>query len=178
MSTLNFNRAGVTRADEATRSVWILIAFVAVSATVVGAVSSAFGQGFMDSYDTVQGPWWELPLAVRSTVWYVEGLLVSTAAWLLWTYPQPGIRRNTLALFAANLVLGAIARPSLLALFPAIGSAALWLSVIAVWVLFALLTIAAVRLRRSHRVSALLLVPCIVWVGYVGAVNASLALLN
>jgi translocator protein len=170
--------ADVARHDEAARTVWVLIAFLALSAAVLAATSAAFGAAFTTWYENAPKPAWELPLAVRTTVWYLESVAIATAAWLIWTYPQPGHRTHAVALFAGNLALTAVARPVLLASFPAIGTAALWLSVVATGVLVAILGTAAVKLRSTHRVARLLLLPCIVWAAYVCTVNLARAFLN
>ncbi len=170
--------AGAVHHDEAARTVWVLIALIALSTAVLAATSAVFGPAFSMWYESAPKPAWELPLAVRSTVWYLENVVIAAAVWLIWTYPQPGLRSRALALFAGNLALTAVARPTLLALFPAIGTSALWLSVVATGVLITILATAAVKLRSTHRVAAMLLVPCIVWTGYVCTVNLARAFLN
>jgi benzodiazapine receptor len=82
------------------------------------------------------------------------------------------------ALFVSNLAITSVIRPLLLALYPSIGTAALWLSVITVGVLLGILIGSAVRLRGTHPLSALLLVPCVGWQLYVAALNAALAVAN
>ncbi|MDQ4138513.1 MAG: tryptophan-rich sensory protein [Actinomycetota bacterium] len=157
---------------------WVLIAFLGTSAFVLAVGAAALGPFFIGWYGEADRPAWELPLTVRGGVWYVQNALVATSAWLVWTYPRRGVRGRALALFAGNLVLTSIVRPLLLALYPVLGTPALWLSVVAVGVLLVLLTVVAVRLRGTHPLAAGLLVPCILWQLYLAALNVALASAN
>ncbi|MFC0680799.1 TspO/MBR family protein [Lysobacter korlensis] len=153
-------------------SMWVLILLVGISVVVLSVFSRALGPVSIDGwYADGNRLWWELPMPVRSTVWYAEVLLVSVAAWLLWMYPQPGLRARAIALLSGNLLLAAIVRPVLLGLVAGQGTQALWLVVVTVTVLAGVLTVAAVLLSRTHRVSSLLMIPCVLWALYVAAVN-------
>ena len=116
-------------------------------------------------------------MSVRSTIWYLEVLLVAAAGWLLWSYPQPGLRRRATALVLGNLLLAGVARPLLLSLVRDQGALALWLLAGVMTLLCGILAFAAVALRRTHRISAMLIVPCIVWTLYVAAVYLARILL-
>jgi tryptophan-rich sensory protein len=133
---------------------------------------------FVGWYSGAARPSCEVPLAVRGTIWYGQNALVATSAWLAWTYPQRRTRGRMLALFVSNLAITSVVRPLLLAPYPGIGTAALWLSVLTVGILLAILTVAALRLRPTHPIAALLLLPCIAWQLYVAALNVALAVAN
>jgi tryptophan-rich sensory protein len=156
--------------DRAARSVWVLLAFLVVSVIVLDVSSRALGPLSLDIRYAGDAPLWELPLSVRTTIWYVEVLLISAAGWLLWAYPRPGLRTRAVALVLVNLLLVGVVRPVLLSAVPGQGEVALWLIVAAIALLTAILTIAAVGLVKTHRISALLIVPCILWTLYVIAV--------
>jgi tryptophan-rich sensory protein len=80
------------RSDEPGRSVWLLFVFIAVSAATLALGAAVLGPLFIGWYSEADRPSWEVPLTVRGAVWYAQNALVATSAWLVWTYPQRGIR--------------------------------------------------------------------------------------
>lgn len=173
MGSVDFGHSGTpVGTDRAARSLRTLIVMVGGSVLVLSVFSRLMGPVSIDGWhaDAVPLPW-ELHMSVRSTIWYAEVLLVSVAAWMLWVYPQPGLRKRGIALAAGNLVLAAIVRPILLALVPELGDTVLWLLVVTMSVLAGILGVAAAALARTHRVSSLLMIPCLLWALYIAALN-------
>ncbi|MGW1771292.1 TspO/MBR family protein [Streptomyces sp. NPDC002104] len=148
-----------------------LAGFLAVSYGVaaLGALASADAG---EVYGALQRPGWAPPAWLFAPVWTVLYGMTAVAAWLVWRHPdRPRVRRS-LAWWSVQLVLN-------LAWTPVFFVARQYgLALLNILLLLAALAITVVLFRRLSRVSALLLVPYLVWVAFATALNASIWQLN
>jgi len=143
---------------------------VFVAAVVVTAVvGSLFSVSAGDEYLGLQRPSWAPPAWLFGPVWTVLYALIALSGWLAW---RGGAGRTELTLFGVQLVLNALWTPLFFGLgWYAVAVAEivlLWLSIVAVAVVFWQRTTAA----------ALLLLPYLGWVSFAAALNVSIAVLN
>jgi translocator protein len=141
---------------------WIALS---LGAGAVGAVASVSARDFFQ--DLVR-PGWAPPASLFGPVWTVLYVLMGTAAWLVW---REGPRRDVsraLVLFIVQLVFNALWTWLFFA----------WrqggLALLEILVLWALILGTIALFWRIHRISAVLLVPYLVWVTYAAALTAAL----
>lgn len=159
------------------------------SALVLGGLLAvSFGVvlfGTVVTQDAVQGWYAEakkspivLPFWAASSFWTIVHILTSVAAWLIWRERHRRRVSGALSLYVTQLVLNALWRPVLLALYTRLGETAIWLAA----VIMSLLIITVVTMIREfwhiHRAAALMLIPYLVWALYALSHNIFLGVLN
>jgi tryptophan-rich sensory protein len=174
--------AAGNRADDGAqarlKSAGVLATFLVATAAVIAFGSSVSSAHLTGWYAQSIRPEWDLPLWVRATVWELVGVLSALAAWLVWRERHTRVVTSALTLFVAQMVLHALWRPTFFALYPALGTTALWLAlVVAVLLLLTVLT-AVLEFRHVHRAASLLMLPCLVWVMYIITLNLASAMRN
>ena len=132
--------------------VWLLVAFAAAA---VGAVASVDAASF---YAQLVKPSWAPPAWLFGPVWSALYALMGVAAWLVWR--SPGSKRVALGVFGVQLAANALWSW----LFFAWHRGAL--AAVEVLVLLALIVATIKAFSRISRVSALLLVPYLLWVSF------------
>jgi tryptophan-rich sensory protein len=146
----------------------VLLVFVA-AVVVTAVVGSLFSVSAGDEYLGLQRPSWAPPAWLFGPVWTVLYASIALSGWLAW---RNGAGRDELTLFGVQLVLNALWTPLFFGLgWYAVAVAEivlLWLSIVAVAVVFWQRTTAA----------ALLLLPYLGWVSFAAALNVSIAVLN
>ncbi len=149
-----------------------LAAFV-VSLLLVAAVAG-FGSRFTPGpwYREIAKPSWTPPGWLFGPVWTLLYLLMAAAAWQVWRRRGIGGARAALAVYLVQLVLNALWSWIFFGLHligPAlVDLAVLWVLIVATCVLF----------FRASRIAGVLLLPYIAWVGFAGALNLALWILN
>jgi tryptophan-rich sensory protein len=128
---------------------------VAFAAAAVGAVASVDAASF---YAQLVKPSWAPPAWLFGPVWSALYALMGVAAWLVWR--SPGSRRVALGVFGVQLAANALWSW----LFFAWHRGAL--AAVEVLVLLALIVATIKAFSRISRVSALLLVPYLLWVSF------------
>jgi tryptophan-rich sensory protein len=139
----------------------------------IGFAGSFFTANSMDWYQTLAKPAFNPPSWVFAPVWTVLYLLMGISAFLVWRKGLADIAaRVALACFILQLVFNALwtliffgAKQSLIAFGDII---LLWLAIAATIICF----------YRVSKLSAILLVPYIVWVSFAAVLNAAICMLN
>jgi benzodiazapine receptor len=103
-------------------------------------------------------------------VWTALYTAMAVAAWLVWRSDDPG-RRTALTVYCLQLALNLAWTPVFFGLYPALGSAALWLG-LAIIVALALAVAAAVLcFGPISRTAGLLMLPYLSWVVFAVSLN-------
>ncbi|MCG6873607.1 MAG: tryptophan-rich sensory protein [Betaproteobacteria bacterium] len=131
---------------------WLLAAF---AAGAVGAVASVDAASF---YAQLSKPSWAPPAWVFGPVWSALYALMGVAAWLVWR--SPGAKGVALGLFGVQLAANALWSW----LFFAWHRGAM--AAVEVLVLLALIVTTVAAFSRISHLSALLLVPYLLWVSF------------
>jgi len=141
----------------------------AFAAAAVGGLAGLDAGAY---YAGLDRPAWAPPSGLFGPVWTVLYTLIALAGWLVWR--RAGLRGAPVAfgLYAAQLVLNA----AWTWLFFAGEQAGAAFAEIVVLELVILGN--AVVFARVRRAAGLLLVPYLLWVGYAGALNGTLWLMN
>lgn len=147
-----------------------LIVFATATAAAA-AIGSMFPPG--EWYASLEKPAWNPPDWIFGPVWTVLYVAMAIAGWLSWRHaPTRRMAHLATVAWAVQLLLNALWSP----LFFGLHRPLLALADIAAQ-LFALV-VAIMLAWRCHRVAALLLVPCAIWVSFAGLLNAALWILN
>lgn len=131
---------------------WLLAAFAAAA---VGAVASVDAASF---YAQLSKPSWAPPGWVFGPVWSALYALMGVAAWLVWRSRGP--KRTALVLFGVQLAANALWSWLFFAWHRGAPAA------VEVLILLALILATVAAFWRISRLSALLLVPYLLWVGF------------
>lgn len=152
---------------------WTLVLFV-LGTLAVGYAGSLATRGALESwYPALDKPSWTPPDGVFGPVWLALYVLMAFAGWRVWTVRRgvPGVEldmRLYLVQLAAN-----IAWP---VLFFGLESPALaLLDIVLLWALVVWMT---VRFLAADRVAGMLLVPYLLWVMFVVALNLAIVVMN
>jgi translocator protein len=147
-----------------------LLGLLAASA-VVAYLGSQVTVGNVEGwYATADKAPWSPPNWVFGAVWTVLYTAMAVAAWLVWRSNTPG-RRPALAVYFLQLALNLAWTPVFFGLYPALGSAALWLA-LAIIVALALAVAAAVLcFGPISRTAGLLMLPYLSWVVFAVSLN-------
>jgi tryptophan-rich sensory protein len=147
----------------------------------IGFAGSFWTANSMDWYQTLAKPAFNPPNWVFAPVWTVLYLLMGISAFLVWTStssvesrkePANAAVKVALACFILQLVFNAIWTPIFFGakqLLVAFGDIVLlWLAIAATIICF----------HRINKLSAILLVPYIIWVSFAAVLNAFVCVLN
>lgn len=147
-----------------------LLGFLTASA-VVAYLGSQVTVGNVEGwYATADKAPWSPPNWVFGAVWTVLYTAMAVAAWFVWRSDTPG-RRPALAVYFLQLALNLAWTPVFFGLYPALGSAALWLA-LAIIVALALAVAAAVLcFGPISRTAGLLMLPYLSWVVFAVSLN-------
>lgn len=150
------------------RSIWTLAAFLAAATltAIIGGLASSDAEGV---YTSLQLPAFAPPPWLFGPAWAVLYVLIAVSGWLV--YRRRGWDRS-LTLWAAQLVLNAAWTP----LF--FGASMYTAALVDITVLAGVVAATTILFARRHRLAAALMIPYLVWLGYAGALNAGIVLLN
>jgi translocator protein len=175
--------AGIEPADadepgERLRSALVLAGFLVLSFAVVLAgniITQPFVVGWYAG--AAKSPL-VLPFWAASSFWTIVHILTSVSAWLVWRERHRRRVTGALSLYATQLILNALWRPTLLGLYPRLGETAIWLAA----VIMSLLIITIITMIREfwhiNRGAALMLFPYLAWCLYALSNNIFLGVLN
>ena len=160
------------------KSALVLVTFIAIS-FAVAAFGSVATAGNVDGWyaDAEKAPW-NPPNFLFGPVWTLLYLLMSIAAWLVWRERERADVRPALRLYVIQLVLNSVWTPVFFALYPVIGSTALWIALAIIVALDVAVLLTMIRFWRVRRAAAWMLVPYWAWVLFATTLNAALAILN
>jgi tryptophan-rich sensory protein len=139
----------------------------------IGFAGSFFTANSMDWYQTLAKPAFNPPSWVFAPVWTVLYLLMGISAFLVWRKePANAAVKVALSCFILQLVFNALWTPIFFgAKQPLIAFGdivLLWLAIAATIICF----------HRINKLSAILLVPYIVWVSFAAVLNAAICMFN
>ena len=154
-----------------------LLVLLAASALVAGLGGLASASNVDGWYAGADKAPWSPPNWVFGPVWTLLYTAMAVAAWLVWRARAEGTGR-ALTLYAVQLVLNLLWTPAFFALYPALGTPALWIALAIIVALAVVLAATLVRFRRISRPAGLLLVPYLAWVVFASTLNLWAAVTN
>jgi benzodiazapine receptor len=147
-----------------------LLGFLAASALVAWLGAFATISNVDGWYAAADKAPWSPPNWVFGPVWTLLYTAMAVAAWLVW-------RRHTersgpaLAAYGIQLALNLAWTPVFFGLYPAIGSAALWLALGIILAMIAAVTVTVLHFGPISRTAGLLLLPYISWLVFAASLN-------
>lgn len=122
---------------------------------------------------------WNPPSWVFGPVWTLLYILMGIAAWLVWRrrYKEASVWQ-ALSLYVGQLFLNSIWSPLFFAGYPSWGTPALWAAMVVVLALIVALALTLRAFWPISRLSAILLLPYLMWVVYASSLNLYIALAN
>jgi benzodiazapine receptor len=147
-----------------------LLAFLAVSALVAWLGSQATVSNVTGWYAAADKAPWSPPNWLFGPVWTVLYTAMAVAAWLVWRSDSPN-RGPSLAVYGVQLALNLAWTPVFFGLYPAWGSAALWLA-LGIIIALALAVAGTVLLFGPiRRTAGLLMLPYLSWIIFAASLN-------
>ena len=147
-----------------------LLAFLAASALVAWLGSQATIGNVTGWYASADKAPWSPPNWLFGPVWTVLYAAMAVAAWLVWRSHSPN-RRPALVVYGIQLALNLAWTPVFFGLYPAWGSAALWLA-LGIIIALALAVAATVLLFGPlRRTAGVLMLPYLSWVIFAASLN-------
>jgi translocator protein len=169
-------RAGPQRAGNGKQAL-ALAAFLAASFLVAWLGSAATVNNVSGWYATADKAPWSPPNAVFGPVWTFLYTAMAVAAWLVWRKQAPGTRA-ALRAYAMQLALNLAWTPVFFGLYPAVGTAALWLALAIILALIAAVAVTVLYFGPISRTAGLLLLPYVSWLVFAATLNGWAALHN
>ncbi|WP_163165700.1 TspO/MBR family protein [Arthrobacter sp. Alg241-R88] len=159
------------------RQVVALAVFLAASFLVAGLGALATAGNVDGWYTTADKAPWSPPNIVFGPVWTILYTAMAVAAWLVWRKQAPGTRR-AMTTYAVQLALNLAWTPVFFGLYPAIGTAALWLALVIILALIAAVSVTVLSFGPISRAAGLLLLPYITWLVFAATLNVWAAIHN
>lgn len=157
--------------------VLVLLALLGASALVAalgGMASAANVDGWYAAADKAP---WSPPNWLFGPVWTLLYIAMAVAAWLVWRSRSPG-KRAALTVYGAQLVLNLLWTPAFFALYPSLGTPALWIGLVIIVGLAVAVAITVVRFGPISRAAGLLMLPYLSWIVFASSLNLWAALNN
>ena len=154
-----------------------LVLFLAASALVAWLGAFATVANVNGWYVGADKAPWSPPNWLFGPVWTALYTAMAVAAWLVWRRGSPE-SRPALVTYGIQLFLNLLWTPIFFALYPLIGTAALWLAFAVILALVAAVTVTVVRFGPISRWAGLLLLPYITWIVFASSLNLWAALNN
>jgi tryptophan-rich sensory protein len=165
-------------------SLVVLIGFLALAFAVAAGGSLATIANVEGWYAEAEKAPWSPPNWLFAPVWTLLYTMMSVAAWLVWRARDDAREtvaravRPALAIYFGQLALNAVWTPIFFGLYPAIGTAALWIALAVIVALAAAVPLTMVAFWKVSRTAALLLLPYWLWVLFATTLNWAVAALN
>jgi len=171
-------RAHARRTAHPVLSILALLGSI-VLANAVGLLGSLATMPNVDGWyaDADKAPW-SPPNVVFGPVWTALYLAMAVAAWLVWMRRHEGAVRPALIAYLVQLVLNGAWTPVFFALYPAIGTTALWLAFGIIVALIAAVIFTILRFWPISRLAAVLLMPYLGWIIFAASLNVWVAAAN
>ncbi|MDP9987706.1 tryptophan-rich sensory protein [Arthrobacter oryzae] len=138
-----------------------------VVAALGGLASAANVTGW---YATADKAPWSPPNGVFGPVWTFLYTAMAVAAWLVWR-KRTNRTRPAMFVYALQLVLNLAWTPAFFALYPTLGTAALWLGLVVILALIAAVAVTVLYFGPISRTAGLLLLPYISWLVFAASLN-------
>ena len=136
-------------------------------AALGGLASAANVTGW---YATADKAPWSPPNSVFGPVWTVLYAAMALAAWLVWR-KRTNRTRPAMTAYAVQLLLNLAWTPAFFALYPALGTPALWLGLAIILALIAAVAVTVVYFGPISRTAGLLLLPYVSWLVFAASLN-------
>lgn len=148
--------------------------YSALATLAVGGLSALLTFGNMDIYDTVKTPPLSPPSLLFPIAWTVLYLLMSVSFTrvLLRQRHSPRLCRNTVSLYALNLVFNLLWSPIFF------NCRAFLFSFVWLVLLWFIIFVMTVNFYRTDKIAGLLLIPYLLWVTFAGYLNLGIYILN
>jgi translocator protein len=159
------------------RQIVALVVFLAASFLVAGLGALATAGSVDGWYTTADKAPWSPPNSVFGPVWTILYTAMAVAAWLVWR-KQAQDSRRALTAYAIQLALNLAWTPVFFGLYPAIGTAALWLALVIILALIAAVSVTVLYFGPMSRTAGLLLLPYITWLVFAATLNGWAAIYN
>jgi translocator protein len=147
-----------------------LIGFLVASLLVAALGGLASAANVSGWYATADKAPWSPPNGVFGPVWTVLYTAMAVAAWLVWRKRTTGTQR-AMAAYGIQLVLNLAWTPTFFALYPALGTPALWLGLVFILALIAAVAVAVLYFGPVSRTAGLLLLPYVSWLVFAASLN-------
>jgi tryptophan-rich sensory protein len=147
-----------------------LLGFLAASALVAWLGSQATISNVTGWYATADKAPWSPPNWVFGPVWTALYTAMAVAAWLVWRSRSPD-RRAALTAYVVQLALNLAWTPVFFGLYPAWGSAALWLALGIIVALALAVAVTVLLFGPIRRAAGLLMLPYLSWVVFASSLN-------
>jgi tryptophan-rich sensory protein len=147
-----------------------LIGFLVASLLVAALGGLASAANVSGWYATADKAPWSPPNGVFGPVWTVLYAAMAVAAWLVWRR-RTSRTRPAMAAYAVQLVLNLAWTPAFFALYPALGTPALWLGLAIILALIAAVAVTVAYFGPISRTAGLLLLPYVSWLVFAASLN-------
>jgi tryptophan-rich sensory protein len=154
-----------------------LLLFLGASALVAGLGGLATAKHVNGWYATADTAPWSPPNWVFGPVWTFLYAAMAVAAWLVWRSHAEG-SRAALTAYGVQLVLNLLWTPVFFALYPVLGTAALWIAFGIIVALAVAVAVTVVLFGPISRTAGLLMLPYLSWVVFASSLNLWAALHN
>ncbi len=139
----------------------------------LGSVSGILsGSGMTDWYQNLNKPFFQPPSWVFGPAWTILYTLMGIAIARIWHQPDSSLKSRAIRIFISQFVLNLIWTPIFFALKQPLIALII---IIMLWILI-LLTIRS--FKKVNPLSAILLIPYILWVSFATILNGSIVYLN
>lgn len=163
-------------APKAGTSIAVLIGYLALSAVAAGLGVLANFANIDGWYASADKAPWSPPNSLFGPVWTFLYTAMAVAAWLVWRKLRGW--QPLLGWYGVQLLLNAAWSPLFFALYPSLGTPALWLAAVVILALALVLLKLIGQFWRINRWAGLLLVPYFFWVAFASTLNIYAALNN
>lgn len=147
-----------------------LAGFLVASLLVAALGGLASAANVTGWYATADKAPWSPPNGVFGPVWTILYTAMALAAWLVWRKRSDGTRQ-AMVVYAIQLALNLAWTPVFFALYPALGTAALWLGLAIIVALVAAVTVTVLHFGPISRTAGLLLLPYVSWLVFAASLN-------
>jgi translocator protein len=154
-----------------------LVLFLAASALVAALGGLATARHVNGWYATADTAPWSPPNWVFGPVWTFLYAAMAVAGWLVWRSHAAG-SRAALTAYCVQLGLNLLWTPVFFALYPALGTPALWIAFGIIVALAVAVAVTVVLFGPISRTAGLLMLPYLSWVVFASSLNLWAALHN
>jgi tryptophan-rich sensory protein len=154
-----------------------LLLFLGASALVAALGGLATANHVNGWYATADTAPWSPPNWVFGAVWTVLYAAMAVAAWLVWRSRAAG-SKTALTAYGVQLVLNLLWTPVFFALYPVLGTPALWIAFGIIVALAVAVAVTVVLFGPISRAAGLLMLPYLSWIVFASSLNLWAALHN
>jgi len=147
-----------------------LVGFLVASLLVAGLGGFASAANVTGWYATADKAPWSPPNGVFGPVWTLLYTAMAVAAWLVWR-KRTNSTRPAMTAYAIQLVLNLAWTPAFFALYPVLGTAALWLGLAIILALIGAVAVTVLYFGPISRMAGLLLLPYVSWLVFAASLN-------